>query len=47
MGREGEGRREKEEGKTHLFSIGVVDRRDNSTNHNESSSLVQIIPCSF
>lgn len=32
---------------THLFSIGVVDWRDNTTNHNKSSSLVQIIPGSF
>lgn len=45
MRREGERRRAKEA--THLFSIGVVDRRDNPTNHNESSSLVQIIPGSF
>lgn len=34
-------------GGTHLFSVGVMDRRDNSANHNESSTFVQIISGSF
>lgn len=38
---------ERAEEVAHLFSIGVVDRRDNPTDHNESSGLVQIIPGSF
>lgn len=33
--------------RTHLFSIGVVDRRDNPANDNKPSGFVQIIPGSF
>lgn len=46
--RSGTGVREDgDKGETHLFSIGVVDRRDDPANDNKPSSFVQIIPGSF
>lgn len=32
---------------THRLPIGVVHRRDNATNDNEASGLVQVIPGSL
>lgn len=44
----GEGVREKRgKGRAHLFSVGVVDRRDNPANHNKPPGFVQIISGSF
>lgn len=41
-------RRQKEEmGTTHRFPIGVVHGRDDATNDNEASGLVQVIPGSL
>lgn len=46
-GQKGKVKEQRGKGRTHLFSIGVVDRRHNPTNHNKPSSFVQIIPGSF
>lgn len=46
-GQKGRVKEQRGKGRTHLFSIGVVDRRHNPTNHNKPSSFVQIIPGSF